>query len=144
MTPLPLRLLLTGSREGVGEHLVFGKLSEKRQQAGSRGLILVHGDCPDGVDNSGNRWYERERMHQPPLFEEAHPANWNKYGNSAGFRRNEVMVRMGAWGVLGLVAPCTKKDCKRKPQPHGTHGTMHCLKVAKHYGLPIQAWKVNW
>lgn len=139
---MPLRLLVTGSRNWPHEHLVHIKLSEKLQEAGPRGLILVHGGCPDGVDNFAHRWFERERINHPRLREEVHHANWLRDRGAAGFKRNEKMVRLGAWGVLAFVAPCIKEDCKREGA-HGSHGATHCLKVAKHYNLPIRAWKTK-
>lgn len=144
MTITPLRLLVTGSRNFRREHFVHRKLNEAVKRARGRDIILVHGDCPDGPDNFAHRWYGKERVFNRQLVDEDRvPADWSK-GLSAGFRRNEVMVRRGAWGVLGFVAPCIKPNCPRGPAPHGSHGTMHCLKVAKAHHLNIKAWKENW
>lgn len=140
----PLRLLVTGSRNWTREHKVHLKLNEAVKRARGRNIILVHGGCPEGVDNFARRWYLREQVFNRQLVDmEIHRADWSK-GLSAGFRRNEHMVRLGAWGVLGFVAPCTKPNCPRGPAPHGSHGTMHCLKVAKAHKLNIHAWKENW
>lgn len=142
---MTLRLLVTGSRNWSREHLVHLKLNQALGRAGNRRVRLVHGGCPQGVDNFAQRWYERERVFNNRLLDpDIYKADWNK-GLSAGFRRNEQMVLDGAWGVLGFVAPCIKPRCTRDDgKPHGSHGTMHCLKVAKARGLPIKAWKENW
>lgn len=142
MTTTPLRLLVTGSRNWSREHQVHLKLAEAVRRAENRPVVLVHGGCLEGVDNFVSRWYERERVFNRHLHQEIHEADWDT-GLSAGFRRNEFMVKLGAWGVLGFAGPCIKPSCKR-PKPHGSHGTMHCLKVAKHYKLPIRAWKEKW
>lgn len=141
----PLRLLITGSRNWSREHWVHIKLAEAMERARGRQVRLVHGGCPEGVDNFAQRWYERERVFNRQLLRpEIHRADWDK-GLSGGFRRNERMVRLGAWGVLGFVAPCIKPGCTRNNgQPHGSHGTSHCLKVAKAHNLHIRAWKENW
>lgn len=143
MTITPLRLLVTGSQNFTKEHFVHTKLDQAVLRARGRRIILVQGACPKGPDNFAHRWYERRRVFNRNLSEEQVPADWHRFGLSAGFRRNEEMVRRGAWGVLGFVAPCIKPGCRREGI-HGSHGTMHCLKVAKHYNLNIRAWKENW
>jgi hypothetical protein len=59
---------------------------------------LVHGDGT-GADTLAANWWRR---HGRPV--EAHPANWTKYGKSAGPRRNQEMADAGAeflWAFPG-------------------------------------------
>ncbi|MGX9924151.1 SLOG family protein [Streptomyces sp. NPDC002248] len=141
-----LRVIVTGSRNWSAEHIVHTKLDEAVGRAAPLPIILVQGGCSEGPDNFSHRWFLRTQVANPSAVadEEIWEADWSQ-GLSGGFRRNEHMVRAGAWGVLGFVAPCIKPGCTRNGgKPHGSHGTMHCLKVARHYNLPIRAWKRGW
>lgn len=50
-------------------------------------IVLVHGDAP-GEKMLVNQWIKSN----PNCREEAYPAEWDKYGKSAGFRRNAEML----------------------------------------------------
>jgi hypothetical protein len=56
-----------------------------------------HGDCPTGVDH-----FVDEYMRGFGLEVLSHPAEWTRYGRSAGPIRNGVMVRQD--GVVALAA----------------------------------------
>lgn len=138
-----LRLLVTGSRNFTNSDFVESQLVVRfaRAQQAGRGLLIVQGDCPNGPDRFAARWAMEQMRWGAQVDLESHRADWSR-GPGEGFRRNERMVRLGAWGVLGFVADCVKPNCTR-PRPHGSHGTMHCLKVAKVHDLPIRVWKTK-
>jgi hypothetical protein len=47
------------------------------------------------------------------------------------------LLTSGNGKVVAIDLPCTKEDCKR-PQPHNTHGTAHCVQLAEKAGLPVE------
>lgn len=49
--------------------------------------IIVSGGCPTGADFLAER-YAREHKHTIKIY----PAEWDKYGRSAGLRRNAQIV----------------------------------------------------
>jgi len=63
-------------------------------------FVLVHGDCPTGVDAIGDAWSQDRRI-------ECHrfPAKWDAFGKAAGPMRNQNMLEMtepaGAVGFPG-------------------------------------------
>ena len=72
--------------------------------------------CARGADNLGERYaddrnYEIVRM----------PANWDKFGKSAGYHRNEEMAKIGD----GLIAFWDQ----------ASRGTKHMIDLAKRYNL---------
>jgi len=52
-------------------------------------ITLVISGCARGADLHGENWAS---LHQIPI--ERYPANWKKYGKSAGFIRNEQMAQV--------------------------------------------------
>jgi hypothetical protein len=77
-----------------------------------------------GVDRMGERW---ARENGPPV--DKYPADWNKYGRSAGYKRNNEMAK-NADALLALW------DFKSK-------GTRHMINLAKKAGLTIYVYKVS-
>jgi hypothetical protein len=71
-----------------------------------------------GVDRLGER-YARE--HALPLT--IRPADWNRYGRSAGYRRNEEMARE----ANALVAVWDGES----------RGTAHMIELARKHGLVV-------
>jgi hypothetical protein len=59
--------------------------------------VLVHGDAPQGDRQVAGIWRDLGGAVEP------HPADWNRYGRAAGFRRNAEMVEAGAHLVLGFI-----------------------------------------
>lgn len=111
-----MRVLVTGGRDYQDVKAVRAALSE----IGATVVLptLVHG-AAKGADYLARcvAYYE---LGWP---EEAHPAEWEKWGKSAGFRRNQEMVDSGA--DLCLAFP-------------GGRGTMHCVRCAEEAGIPVR------
>ncbi len=49
--------------------------------------ILLNGKCPTGIDNIAYKWAKNNSVKI-----EEYEAEWNKYGKSAGPRRNRLMA----------------------------------------------------
>lgn len=62
--------------------------------------------------------------------------DWDRYGRSAGHRRNQAMVDAGPHRALGFVLPCVIEGCPRRP--HGTHGTEGAIAAARTAGVPTR------
>jgi len=80
--------------------------------------VLVAGGCR-GADLLARKYAFAEKI---PYVE--YPAEWDRYGKSAGFRRNEDMAR------------------REKPDLvvafKGGNGTAHMKTIAKQYGIAVQ------
>ncbi|MGI5196968.1 DUF2493 domain-containing protein [Streptomyces sp. CA-288835] len=88
-----MRLLVTGSRTWTDVGLLEGVIGEVLWlgRYRPRDVLLIHGACPRGADAMADRFAREIGMRVS-----RHPADWDAYGKSAGFRRNAEMVRAGA------------------------------------------------
>lgn len=87
-----------------------------------RGRTLVHGACPSGADKMADGW---AKANGHPV--ERHPADWNKYGKSAGFIRNAEMV--------ASLDPST--DIVLVFWDGESRGTLHATRLARKAGLTV-------
>ncbi len=78
------RVAVTGGRDYADEAWVETVLDAARQRLGL--TVLVHGGAP-GLDTLADRWAKRRKV---PA--EVYPAEWRRWGRSAGPRRNQQMV----------------------------------------------------
>jgi hypothetical protein len=101
------RILVTGSRNWSDRNLIIATL--KRYD--DTHTTLVSGACPTGADLIAEQEAERFGWNI-----ERHPANWDKYGKSAGPRRNQEMVDAGADICLAFPLPDSRGtwDCTRR------------------------------
>jgi YspA, cpYpsA-related SLOG family len=81
-------------------------------------LVVVHGDCPTGVDAAASHWCAGNCVRQ-----EKHPADWKQHGRSAGPLRNIEMAESGADLCLAW--------------PGGT-GTASMVSHARNCGIPVR------
>jgi hypothetical protein len=97
-----LRVIVTGSRDWEDPTVINVDLSRLSWHAHrtSRRLVVIHGAHWSGVDLHARYW-----VHEPAqqalrvagyLREEPYPANWGAFRRSAGPRRNQHMVSLGA------------------------------------------------
>jgi len=94
----PFRLLVTGSRTwhdiAAIERALEGILDRHHE-----GVLLVHGACPRGADAIAAAYAART----PGYRTEEHPADWHRYGQTAGYRRNAEMIALGADGCAAFI-----------------------------------------
>lgn len=108
------RIIVCGSRGWHDRERVADRLFDLPVSS-----IIVHG-AARGADRIAEQ--EGQKL---GLLVEAHPADWEKYGKSAGYRRNELMASLGAdlciafWDGRSL-------------------GTQHMMDLAKKYGITVE------
>src|SRR5882757_5353350 len=107
-----MRTIIAGSR-GIWQYsLLLDAISE----AGFDITTVISGTA-NGVDRLGERWAEEMKL---PL--ERYPADWDKWGKSAGYRRNAEMAEIAD----ALIAVT-----------NGSRGTGHMIDLATAKGLKI-------
>ena len=115
---MSMRILVTGSRTWAGTSVIRTALARYFHPA----AVLVSGACPRGADAIAEYvwrgWGGRV---------ERHPAEWDRYGKSAGFRRNAAMVDMGAAVCLAFI-----RD--------GSQGATHTAALAEAAGIPVERY----
>jgi len=111
----PRRVLVTGSRTWTDTGTIRDALASVW---GDGAALLVSGACPRGADRLAEacwtRWGGRV---------ERHPADWDRHGRVAGYRRNTVMVNRGADLCLAFIR-------------HNSRGASHALALAQAAGIP--------
>lgn len=87
--PEMFRVIIAGTREFDNYSLLRKKidniLSEKKKNPYIK--IEVVSGTAKGADRLGEKW-----ARENDIYVKQFPANWNKYGSSAGYRRNVDMV----------------------------------------------------
>jgi hypothetical protein len=116
------RILVTGSRAWDDILRMTNELRDEVMGARMCGLrpVIVHGACPRGADMIAARWARGYGVDQEP-----HPADWNRHGKAAGFRRNAEMASLGADVCLAFI---------RDDSP----GATHCARLAAKAGIPVR------
>lgn len=84
-----MKLLVCGSRSIENDHWVFNKIDDYilELEFNRKDVTIIEG-AARGVDLSAKRWAQ---THGLEILE--YPAEWDKYGRSAGYIRNDIMVR---------------------------------------------------
>lgn len=112
-------LVITGSREG---HLYLRRVLSSTHKEEPIDLLVL--GCAKGVDSQALSWALKN-----DVFFVVFSANWGRYGNSAGPKRNERMIECGCQfsevQVVGF------------PLQGKSKGTYHCMDYAKSRGLQV-------
>ena len=83
------RVLVCGSRDFNDYNLLATKLDEVRDRLGDVSMRVISG-AARGADSLAAKWAQQ---HGVPCDE--YPADWDRHGKSAGYRRNEQMLTEG-------------------------------------------------
>lgn len=85
------RVIICGSREFDDYEFLRDKCDKilSRKAADTTEEIVIVSGCAKGADTLGER-YASERGYQVLRY----PAQWDKYGKSAGYRRNKEMAEV--------------------------------------------------
>jgi hypothetical protein len=111
------RLIVAGGRDFVDYELLKSKLDYALRNRLNEGITIVSG-VARGADKLGER-YAKERGYAI----DSHPADWDKFGKSAGYIRNKEMAQ----NADGLMAFWDGKS----------RGTHHMINIAKEHGLKV-------
>lgn len=87
-------------------------------------MTLIHGGARGADTIAGDEW--RALVGDRPSIV-VYLADWERYGKSAGYRRNAEMVKAGADVCLAF--------------PLGeSRGTRMCMRLAEEAGIPVINW----
>lgn len=81
-----MRTIIAGSRDFDDYEYMESCLEDVQTYAWSIGEVVCGG--ARGADSLGSKW-----AHDNEVFVNLFPAQWNKYGRSAGYIRNEEMAQ---------------------------------------------------
>lgn len=114
-----MKTIIAGSRTITNYQVVANAI---RDSGWFPEITMIVSGCAKGVDQLALRFAEENNINTIEF-----PANWNKYGLSAGYKRN---VKMAAYGD-SLIAIW---DGKSK-------GTMHMIDIMRTKGKPVYIHK---
>lgn len=116
------KVIIAGSRSFSNYRLLHEQcnkyLCEKRK---THNIIIVSGHAR-GADLLGEKY-----AHDEGFALEIYPADWNKFGKRAGFRRNEQMAEVAD----ALIAFWDGKS----------HGTKHMIEIMENKNLQVKVVK---
>ena len=112
-----MRILICGSRNYNSVQNIMEYL--ERTPLGPGETTIVHG-AARGADSIAGELAESMGFNVEP-----HPADWDKYGRSAGIRRNIEMLSTGIDHVVYF-----SKDLEN------SKGTSHMVRIAREAGVP--------
>jgi hypothetical protein len=132
LKPDAFRVLVTGSRDWLDEAAVRGALDSylftDLCYDGPRSVVIVNGLCPKGADWYALNWQQERYDQGYNAVTEPHPADWERYGKQAGFKRNAEMVGSGADICLAFIRAQSK-------------GASHTLALAREAGIRCRVWR---
>ena len=115
-----MRTIIAGSRNITDYNILLSAMG-KAKEVGIIPTVIISGTAC-GVDKMGERW---GRENDIPI--EKYPADWEYYGKSAGYKRNEQMAE----NADALIAIWDGKS----------RGTKHMIDIADNKGLEISILK---
>lgn len=117
-----MRILICGSRYWYNMEIIKAALKEYPVNS-----IIIHGDCR-GADRVGG-----EAAGELGMEVEKYPADWNRYGPSAGPIRNAQMPKEGKPDIV-LAFPGNR---------YGSRGTSDMIKKARAQNISVIVHKGN-
>lgn len=133
----PYVIVVSGWRGHTWDAFIRFTLAQEVERTPAGLKVFVRVGCARGVDRSTRVWLLEQREAGAPWLAgfRVYEADWGKFGKSAGFRRNEAMVKgeQDPWGpadkLIGFPQPgvAVEKDS----------GTWGCCKVAFANGAEV-------
>ena len=115
------KVIIAGGRDFNDYELLKKKCDYYLSNLDTDEIIIVSG-AARGADSLGEK-YANEKNYKI----DSHPADWNKYGKSAGYRRNKEMVDIASAAICFW-------DGKSK-------GTKHTIDLCKEKRIPYKIVK---
>ena len=115
-----MKTIIAGSRD---HNLTYERFYELMAQ-GEWNITMVLSGTARGIDRMGERWAAERNI---PI--ERYPADWDRYGKSAGYRRNVEM----ACRAEALVAFWDGKS----------RGTENMIEIARKWELWERVWRIK-
>lgn len=119
------KILVTGSRDWTDKGMVFVQLGIILVRAPDD-ILVIQGRHRSGADAHAREWAGWMRKAGLPVEVKDFPADWNRYGLSAGPIRNTEMVNFGADVCLAFIK-------------NGSRGATDCAEKAENAG--IRTWR---
>lgn len=117
-----MRIIICGSRNWQDRRVIEQKLSSLISKYGPD-LTIIHGGAR-GADSIAGQTAQRAGLRV-----EKHPAQWNRYGRSAGPIRNHEMAKSGADLCVAFL-----QDSPEAP----SSGTKNMIEQARKFGIPVE------
>ncbi len=117
-----MKVIIAGSRTFNNFQLLIKHIMLFQEQIGE--ITEVVSGTARGADKLGEQWAIDS---ETPI--KRFPANWNKHGRSAGYRRNEEMAEYA--------------DALIAFQENNSKGTEHMINIATNKGLPCYIVRIS-
>lgn len=128
MSSVPVRVLVTGSRDFDSVSAVRDAISAVLAYAKGRPITVIHGGC-----RGADLLFARLAVELiPDVTIEVFFADWAGLGRSAGPVRNRLMVESGA-----------EIACAFFIEGWASRGTAGCVALAESAGVPVRRWVQN-
>lgn len=113
------RVVVAGGRE-FSDYETLARFLDRllKNKVDTHSIAIVSG-CARGADKLGER-YANERKYQLLQF----PADWDRHGKSAGYKRNKVMAQ--------------NSDASAIFWDGQSKGTKHMIDLTQQYGNPLR------
>ena len=119
--PISFKVIVAGGRDFNDYNLMREKLDRLLSKRIETEKVIIVSGCAKGADSLGERYAEERNLHVIRK-----PANWDKFGKSAGYIRNAEMADISD----GLIAFWNGN------KEHS--GTYHMVSLAKEHDLILR------
>jgi len=113
-----LKVIIAGSR-GFNDYELLERLVDMYLQRYSADQVEIVSGGARGADRLGERYAQSRGMALKVM-----PADWNRYGKSAGYRRNESMAQYATHCIVFWDS--------------SSRGTQHMINLANQYNLALR------
>lgn len=129
-----MRVIVTGSRDGIEQAVVWAALDEAFADCPrTEVFMVVHGGAR-GTDRMAMAWVRGKRRDgELRIFHEMHIPQWRQNGQfvkSAGHARNKAMVDKGADLALAFIH-------------NESRGTAGCIRACRAADIPVKIHRTN-